>query len=79
MAKDKEFEKKYKENYKRKRYIHCLKRYEKYVSLARKANEYGCPLAGAKGNCWADPSSPTGYKQICSWQGTCESPCNGDC
>lgn len=28
---------------------------------------------------WKDSNSPTGYSQLCSWQGHCQSPCNGDC
>lgn len=28
---------------------------------------------------WLDPNSPTGYSQVCSWQGICKSPFNGDC
>ncbi len=28
---------------------------------------------------WPDSSSPTGYSQVCDWQGFCQSPCNGDC
>ncbi len=28
---------------------------------------------------WADSNSPTGYSQVCSYQGICQSPCNGDC
>ena len=30
-------------------------------------------------NAWEDPNSPTGYSQVCSYYGTCQSPCNGDC
>lgn len=55
------------------------KRNSRYKNLASRASEYGCSISGAKGNSWADSSSPTGYSQICSYQGTCESPCNGDC
>ena len=28
---------------------------------------------------WPDSNSPTGYSQNCSYQGICQSPCNGDC
>ena len=28
---------------------------------------------------WEDPDSPTGRSQVCSYYGTCQSPCNGDC
>lgn len=28
---------------------------------------------------WQDSSSPTGYMQVCSYQGWCQFPCNGDC
>lgn len=31
------------------------------------------------GGSWDDPSSPTGRSQVCSYYGTCQSPCNGDC
>jgi hypothetical protein len=55
-------------------------RNNKYRKLSSRANEFNCSISGAKpGGCWADSSSPTGYSQICSWQGTCQSPCNGDC
>lgn len=28
---------------------------------------------------WPDSDSPTGYSQHCSYSGTCQYPCNGDC
>ena len=28
---------------------------------------------------WPDEDSPTGWRQRCQWQGTCQYPCNGDC
>jgi hypothetical protein len=28
---------------------------------------------------WEDSNSPTGYSQKCSYAGTCQYPCNGDC
>ncbi len=28
---------------------------------------------------WSDSSSPTGMMQVCSYQGHCQYPCNGDC
>ena len=55
------------------------KRNDNYRRLSDKANEYGCGIGGAKGGSWADPNSPTGYSQVCSYQGICQSPCNGDC
>lgn len=54
-------------------------RNSEYRGLVRKAREYGCPISGVKGGSWPDSDSPTGYSQICSYQGICQSPCNGDC
>ena len=36
---------------------------------------------GKKGSSgpWSDSDSPTGYSQQCSYMGTCQYPCNGDC
>ena len=31
------------------------------------------------GDVWQDSNSPTGFSQKCSYQGTCQHPCNGDC
>lgn len=64
---------------------HRAKRMEKYVSKIRQVSNYGrsIPLSAISRwgitNSWADPNSPTGYSQICSYQGICQSPCNGDC
>jgi hypothetical protein len=63
-------------------------RMEKYISKIRTANTLGVwiPLHAVDKNgyvtgSWADPNSPTGYSQKCSYDawGTCQSPCNGDC
>lgn len=55
------------------------KRNAKYISLAREAHIRGIPIYGVKGHPWEDENSPTGYSQVCSWRGTCQHPCNGDC
>lgn len=36
-------------------------------------------FSGVKYGAWADSNSPTGYSQVCSYEGICQSPCNGDC
>ena len=55
-------------------------RNDKYRSDSRRAQEYGCPLYAVRtGGAWQDDSSPTGWTQVCSYRGTCQSPCNGDC
>jgi len=66
------------------------KSYRDRVNLVRQEDNW-CnllPLSSAKkyGNswliisgAWEDSSSPTGYTQKCSYFGTCEYPCNGDC
>jgi hypothetical protein len=59
------------------------KRNDAYRRRVSQAQEYGCPLHavtryGVTGS-WADPNSPTGYSQVCSYRGICQSPCNGDC
>lgn len=59
------------------------KRYDIYVMRSKLANKLGCPLHqinkdGTTGF-WLDSNSPTGYTQKCSYEGTCEWPCNGDC
>jgi hypothetical protein len=80
MAKDKEYEALYKAEGLRKLKERKQKRNDNYRHLSSIANEFNCPMSGAKnGGCWADSNSPTGYSQICSYQGTCQSPCNGDC
>lgn len=45
------------------------------------AKAYGVSLSQAKtgGGYWPDSRSPTGYSQVCSYQGICQFPCNGDC
>lgn len=64
-----------------------LKKNEKYFAKIRAVREINVwlPLSavtryGLSGS-WEDPSSPTGYSQVCSYEayGTCQSPCNGDC
>ena len=64
-----------------KRKLNACKRADKhnneYRALVSKAD--GHPLSHVKNGSWYDPSSPTGYSQFCSYQGTCQSPCNGDC
>lgn len=70
---------KYKEEGQRRMRLRKEKRNAKYRGLARICDEHNCPISGAKGGSWYDSSSPTGYMQICDYQGTCESPCNGDC
>ena len=66
--------------------IRRKKRLEIYNRRKSTADHYGIPLSAVdkRGNCsgyWADPSSPTGYSQKCSYEayGTCQHPCNGDC
>lgn len=66
--------------------IRRKKRLEIYNRRKSIANNYGIPLSAVdkRGNYsgyWADPSSPTGYSQKCSYEayGTCQYPCNGDC
>lgn len=60
---------------------------DKYIDKIQRARNIGLydiplhafnPHSGSCGS-WADPNSPTGYSQICSYQGICQSPCNGDC
>jgi hypothetical protein len=56
---------------------------EEWKNLCTRASWKDCPPAALKhrGYAWADPNSPTGYSQVCSYDvfGTCQSPCNGDC
>lgn len=63
--------------------LHRAKRRENYVMRVRKAHEYGAPISAINKdgttNSWRDYNSPTGYSQICSYRGICQSPCNGDC
>jgi len=44
----------------------------KKKSISKRERKRGCAS-------WYDPNSPTGYTQNCSYYGTCQSPCNGDC
>ncbi len=57
------------------------KRAEKYrLFLNQKSNAIS--LGGfsvAKHNFWEDKTSPTGFRRICDYAGTCQHPCNGDC
>lgn len=70
----------YKAEGKRRMELRKAKRNDAYRELARKAQEIGCPISAIKHHApWRCSSSPTGWRQICSYQGTCESPCNGDC
>jgi hypothetical protein len=80
MAKDKEFQKKYKEEGLKRIRIRKSKRNNEYIRAVRNRIS-GAPLSVAKNGygSWPDPDSPTGYSQICSYYGTCQSPCNGDC
>jgi len=65
---------------KRRMQIRKDKRNNAYRALAQKAQDIGCSISSVKYNApWRCSSSPTGWRQICSYQGTCESPCNGDC
>lgn len=64
---------------------HRERRNEAYFNRIRTIRNYGCgiPLSASNKdgvtNSWKDPNSPTGYSQICSYRGVCQSPCNGDC
>jgi hypothetical protein len=76
MAKNKQFEAEYKAEGLRRSKIRTKERFNKYVLLANeKKNNHGHRI----GESWADSNSPTGYSQVCSYQGICQSPCNGDC
>ena len=59
------------------------KRNEAYRILIQKAFLFGrVPYYGFRNRWdepWKDLDSPTGWRQNCSWQGTCQYPCNGDC
>ncbi len=61
------------------------KRAEKYRTFLNKntdaINKGGFYIAkrSERGGCWEDSDSPTGYSQVCSYQGICQYPCNGDC
>lgn len=79
MAKDKEFEKQYKAEGRRRMEIRKEKRNNKYRDLAAEARMSGIPIWCVKQGYWEDDESPTGYSQVCDWKGTCQYPCNGDC
>ena len=61
------------------------KRNEAYFSRIRQAREIShyvplrCVTRWGTTGAWEDPSSPTGYSQVCDWSGICQHPCNGDC
>lgn len=67
MAKDKEFEKKYKEERLRRSKLRLKARSEKRIT--KKEYSY------YSRTWWQDGK----LMQNCSYQGTCEYPCNGDC
>jgi hypothetical protein len=54
------------------------KKYREFLNSNRHSIEVG-GFGAAKNGSWYDPNSPTGYSQVCSYFGTCQSPCNGDC
>jgi len=70
MAKDKAVEAAYKAEGKRR----MVKRKEIRSLRAAVKRDYRQTCA-----IWADDNSPTGYSQNCSYRGTCQAPCNGDC
>ena len=60
------------------------RRLDIYNRRQRVSEKYGIPLSsvnkeGDTPGFWQDPSSPTGFSQKCSYVGTCQYPCNGDC
>jgi hypothetical protein len=57
------------------------KRAEKYCNFLNSNTDTinYCGFSGSKNGSWYDSDSPTGYSQVCSYFGTCQSPCNGDC
>ena len=84
MAKDKNKEAIYKAEGLRRMKERKAERKRKYISLIEKFKDLhlstGCSLASVKHNApWKDWNSPTGWRQICSYRGTCQFPCNGDC
>jgi len=73
-------EKKYKLEGERRMKLRKEKRNENYKRLSRIASEVNRSISTVKyGAPWEDSSSPTGWSQICSYQGNCEFPCCGDC
>lgn len=65
---------------------HSATRKAKYIQkiiYARRVDGYRVPLYAASefgfSGSWRDENSPTGYSQVCSYKGICQSPCNGDC
>lgn len=80
MVKDKNKELEYKAEGKRRMVERKRKRNNKYRRLSAQADEIGVPLSAIKHNApWKCSHSSTGMRQICSYEGTCEFPCNGDC
>jgi len=67
---------------KRRKEKHFAKYVEK-IQVAKSIGDYGIPLhcvkQGRLFGSWADSDSPTGFSQVCSNSGICQSPCNGDC
>lgn len=60
------------------------RRMDKYVVKIQEAIKSNSPkelgLSRSKYDAvWPDSNSPTGYMQICDYQGYCQHPCNGDC
>lgn len=57
------------------------KRNSKWREICEKANSKDVPTRVIRypGSSWYDPTSSTGYRQVCDYFGHCESPCNGDC
>jgi hypothetical protein len=61
---------------------HRKKRMDKYIAkiILCENLPLDVPLGSvSKYGSWSDSNSPTGYSQICCYQGICQSPCNGDC
>ena len=62
--------------------IHRDKRNAKYKQRISEAQSLDCPLNAITKygpSYWENINSSTGYSQICSYQGICQYPCNGDC
>lgn len=62
------------------------KRKEQLAQILYYVENKGVPMSSARCKVrhgyfsdWEDSDSPTGRSQVCDWQGTCQSPCNGDC
>ena len=53
---------------------------EKYVAKIKKAEMNHTRLNGClRDGPWRDDDSPTGWSQVCDYQGICQYPCVGDC